>query len=85
MDLFVFITIVIVVSGILGPLAKGLGRRIGKGGDSPELQVLRQALAEAEQRLTETERRLAMAEERLDFQENLLTKRATHRVLSDGA
>jgi outer membrane protein TolC len=76
MNLLVMIIGVMVISGILSPIAKGIGRRIGKGGpDSADLARIAAALESTEQRLADTERRLHQAEERLDFQEKLLDSR----------
>jgi hypothetical protein len=73
MTLFIFIVIVIFLSGILSPIAKGYSRRIAAGGTSPKmLQELSDELERAEQRIADAERRLHDAEERLDFQEKLL-------------
>ncbi|MEX1182786.1 MAG: hypothetical protein WEF86_06090 [Gemmatimonadota bacterium] len=80
MNFFIFIVIVMAVSGILTPIAKGVSRRIAKGGpDSAELKRLRAELEAAEQRISEAEHRLRLNEERLDFQEKLLAPRATRR------
>jgi hypothetical protein len=74
MTVFVFIVVVIFLSGILGPIAKGYARRIAAGGPSPQaLQQLQRELEQAEQRIADAERRLQHAEERLDFQEKLLS------------
>jgi hypothetical protein len=73
MTVFVFIVVVIFLSGILGPIAKGYARRIATGGPTPKaLQDLKDELERAEQRIADAERRLHYAEERLDFQEKLL-------------
>lgn len=74
MGIFVFIIAAMVLTGILSPIAKGLGDRIGKGGpDNADLQRLRAELEATEQRLGDAERRLQLNEERLDFQEKLLS------------
>jgi hypothetical protein len=73
MTVFIFVVVVIFLSGILSPIAKGYSRRIAAGGASPKvLQELREELERAEQRIAEAEHRLHLAEERLDFQEKLL-------------
>jgi hypothetical protein len=81
MDVFSFIIVVIVLSGVVAPLAKGLGNRLSKGGapalDRARLERLAAELEQAEQRLADTERRLEHAEERLDFQEKLLSPRSS--------
>jgi hypothetical protein len=73
MTVFIFVVIVIFLSGILAPIAKGYARRIATSGPTPAmLQELRDELERAEQRIADAERRLHHAEERLDFQEKLL-------------
>lgn len=82
MDLFVFIIIVIVLSGVVAPLAKGAAHRLSKGQSRADAEKLARIVAEleaAEQRLADAERRLELAEERLDFQEKLLSPRASGR------
>lgn len=82
MDVFSFIIVVIVLSGVVAPVAKGLGNRLAKSGapaDRAKLDRLAAELESAEQRLADTERRLLLAEERLDFQERLLSSRASSR------
>ena len=58
---------------VLGPLAKGIGMRLARGGkparDPAEVAA---SLRATEQRLAETETRLAIVEEKLDFYEKLL-------------
>jgi hypothetical protein len=76
MTVLVFVIVVIVLTGIMGPLAKGYGERLSKGGPAAvDLARLRADLEATEQRLADTERRLELAEERLDFQEKLLSPR----------
>lgn len=80
MDVFVFIIIVIILSGVVVPLAKGAATRLSKGtsrADAERLARIAGELEAAEQRLSDAERRLQLAEERLDFQENLLAPRAS--------
>ncbi|MGH7466276.1 MAG: hypothetical protein ACREK1_13925 [Longimicrobiales bacterium] len=80
--MFTFILIIIILSGVVAPVAKGLGGRLAKGApDSRELGRLRTELERVDQRLTETERRLQLAEERMDFQEQLLSSRSAPRNL----
>lgn len=83
MDLYVFILVVIVLSGVVAPLAKGAAHRLSKGqspADRERLARLAAELEAAEQRLSDAERRLHLAEERLDFQEKLLSPRASDRA-----
>jgi uncharacterized protein (DUF3084 family) len=83
MDVFTFVIAIIVLSGVVAPLAKGLGNRLGKGGSPAESAKLARVVSEleaAEQRLGDAERRLQLAEERLDFQEKLLTARSSRRA-----
>jgi hypothetical protein len=76
MGVFTFIIVIMILSGIVAPLAKGLSRRLAKGGpDSREIAELKAELERAEQRISESERRLQLAEERMDFQEQLLSSR----------
>jgi hypothetical protein len=80
MGVFEFVIVVVLASVILGPLAKGIGTRIGRSGAPPDAGRIARLAAEleaAEQRLSDAERRLFLAEERLDFQEKLLTARAS--------
>jgi hypothetical protein len=80
MDLFAFIIVVIVISGVITPLAKGAAHRLSKGPSRADMERLTRLAAEleaTEQRLADAERRLELAEERLDFQENLLSPRAS--------
>lgn len=78
MPVFAFILVIIFLTAVLGPLAKGIGDRIAKSGPRPEeLGRLRRELEAAEQRLADAERRLQSAEERLDFQEKLLSSRSS--------
>jgi hypothetical protein len=78
MGLFTFILIIIVLSAIVGPIAKGLGDRLAKGGpDTAYLEKLKAELEQADQRIADAERRLELAEERLDFQEKLLSSRSS--------
>jgi hypothetical protein len=82
MDIFVFIIIIIVLSGVVAPLAKGAANRLAKGtsrADAERIARIATELEAAEQRLADAERRLMLAEERLDFQENLLSPRASRR------
>ncbi|HEX2168152.1 MAG TPA: hypothetical protein VHG09_13040 [Longimicrobiales bacterium] len=77
MGVFTFILIIIVLSAIISPIAKGLGDRLSKGGpDSRYVAELKAELERAEQRLADAERRLELTEERLDFQEKLLSSRS---------
>jgi Flp pilus assembly protein TadB len=77
MTIFVFIIMIIVISSIVAPLAKGYGERLSKGApENRDIQRLTTELEQAEQRLAEAERRLLLAEERLDFQEKLLSSRS---------
>jgi hypothetical protein len=83
MDVFTFVIAIIVLSGVVAPLAKGLGNRWAKGGspaESAKLARLAAELESAEQRLADAEHRLLQAEERLDFQEKLLTSRSSRRA-----
>jgi hypothetical protein len=76
MNILLFIIIIVVISGVIAPLAKGFAGQLSKGApDSADLRRLAAELERTEQRLSETERRLSDAEERLDFQERLLTSR----------
>jgi hypothetical protein len=80
MDVFTFVIVIVILSGVVVPLAKGLGVRWARGASAVDARTLARLAAEleaAEQRLAETERRLMLAEERLDFQEKLLTARST--------
>ncbi|HSJ05905.1 MAG TPA: hypothetical protein VK936_04330 [Longimicrobiales bacterium] len=80
MDLYVFIIVIVLVSGVVVPLAKGAAHRLAKGtsrADTERLARLAGELETTEQRLSDAERRLQLAEERLDFQENLLAPRAS--------
>jgi hypothetical protein len=84
MGMFTFIIIVVAISAILGPIAKGIGDRLAKSGPTaPDLAKLRSDLEQADQRLADAERRLMQAEERLDFQEKLLSPRAGTRPVSE--
>lgn len=81
MGMFTFILIIVILSGIFAPIAKGLGERLSKGApDNRDLARLKEELERAEQRLAETERRLQLAEERMDFQEQLLSSRSSGRI-----
>jgi division protein CdvB (Snf7/Vps24/ESCRT-III family) len=78
MGIFVFILIIMVLSGIVAPIAKGLGDRLAKGApNNKDLAQLRAELERADERLAEAERRLQLAEERMDFQEKLLSSRSS--------
>lgn len=78
MPVFAFILVIIFLTAVIGPLAKGIGDRIGRGGaQSQDLLGLKRELEAAEQRLADAERRLQSAEERLDFQEKLLSSRSS--------
>jgi hypothetical protein len=78
MGMFTFILIIVVLSGIIAPIAKGLGDRLAKGSpDTDHLAKLKAELDQADQRLADAERRLLLAEERLDFQEKLLSTRSS--------
>lgn len=78
MGVFMFVLIIIILSAIVAPIAKGFGERLGRGGpDSRDLAELRSELERADQRLAEAERRLELAEERMDFQEKLLSSRSS--------
>lgn len=78
MSLLYFILLLVVLTAIFEPLAKGIAKRIGNGGGDPaELKRLRTLLEDTEQRLQDAERRLQQAEERLDFQEKLLSSRSS--------
>jgi hypothetical protein len=80
MTILVFILMVVVISSIVAPLAKGYGERLSKGApDNREIQRVLTELERAEQRIADTERRLLLAEERLDFQEKLLSTRSAER------
>jgi hypothetical protein len=82
MGVYTFILVIIILSAIVAPIAKGLGDRLAKGApDSRDLARLKAELERADQRLTETERRLQLAEERMDFQEQLLSSRSTSRSI----
>ena len=84
MSVFFWIIAIMVVSGILSPIAKGIGRRISKPGpDTGDLARIAQELERTEQRLSDTERRLQMAEERLEFQEKLLSSRPPGQLRRD--
>ncbi|CAN5767340.1 hypothetical protein BH23GEM9_BH23GEM9_21860 [soil metagenome] len=77
MTVFTFVIVIVVLSAVVAPLAKGLARRLSKGGPvGADLQRVLSELEQADQRLADTERRLQLAEERLDFQEKLLGSRA---------
>lgn len=76
MSVFIFIIAIMALTGIISPIAKGIGRRISKGGpDSVDLKRLMAELEATEQRLADAERRLQLNEERLDFQEKLISSR----------
>jgi hypothetical protein len=78
MSVFIFVLIIIFLSAVVAPLAKGLANRLAKGGPaSSDVARLAAELERAEQRLADTERRLYLAEERLDFQEKLLDSRTS--------
>lgn len=78
MGVFMFVLVIIILSAIIAPIAKGFGDRLAKGGpESRDLAKLRAELEQADERLGEAERRLAQAEERLDFQEKLLSARSS--------
>jgi hypothetical protein len=81
MNVFIFVLIIIFLTAVIGPLAKGIGDRIGRSGKPPldeaRLGRLAADLEAADQRLADAERRLHLAEERLDFQEKLLSARAS--------
>jgi len=84
MGVFTFIIIVVAISAILGPVAKGIGDRLAKGRpDDGHLAKLMAELEHADQRLADAERRLYLAEERLDFQEKLLSSRSSARTPPD--
>ena len=79
--MFTFILIIVILSGIFSPIAKGLGARLSKGApDNRDLARLKEELDQAEQRLADAERRLQLAEERMDFQEQLLSSRSSARI-----
>jgi hypothetical protein len=72
-EIFLFI----VALSVLGPIAKGIGSRIARGGrQAPSNPALESNLQATEQRLAETESRLAAVEEKLDFYEKLLANPA---------
>ncbi|HEX6309366.1 MAG TPA: hypothetical protein VFZ69_14315 [Longimicrobiales bacterium] len=78
MPVLAFVLVIIFLTAVVAPLAKGIGERIGRsGGSGEDLVKLREELERADQRLAETERRLQLAEERLDFQEKLLSSRSS--------
>jgi hypothetical protein len=78
MTVFMFVIMIIILTAIVGPLAKGYGERLSKGApDNRMLARMTEELERAEQRLSDTERRLQLAEERLDFQEKLLSSRSS--------
>ena len=84
MNVFIWIIAIMVVSGILSPIAKGIGRRISKPGpDTGDLARIAHELERTEQRLSDTERRLHLAEERLEFQEKLLSSRSSGHLRGD--
>jgi hypothetical protein len=73
-----FVVIMVALTVVLEPLAKGFARRIGNTPtDAAELARLRTLLEETDTRLQDAERRLRDAEERLDFQERLLSTRSS--------
>jgi hypothetical protein len=73
MNVFIFIAVIVFLASVIGPLAKGLGDRLARGGGGDaDLRRLAAELERAEQRIADAERRLNDAEERLDFQEKLL-------------
>jgi hypothetical protein len=85
MGVFTFVLIIIILSAIVAPIAKGLGDRLAKGApDGAALARLKAELERADQRLTDTERRLQLAEERMDFQEQLLSSRNAPRTIPSG-
>ena len=85
MGVFTFVLVIIILSAIVAPIAKGYGDRLAKGGaDGRDLAKLRAELERTDQRLAETERRLQLAEERMDFQEQLLSSRSSGRKLPQG-
>jgi hypothetical protein len=88
MDVFSFIIAIVILSGVVAPLAKGIGSRLAKGGapavDRARLDRMAAELEAAEQRLADTERRLMLAEERLDFQERLLSSRSSRGGTGNG-
>lgn len=78
MDVFTFVIAIVILSGVVAPIAKGIGGRLSRGGPATaDLRRLADELERTEQRLADTERRLGQAEERLDFQERLLGARAS--------
>lgn len=80
MTVFVFVVVVIALSSIVSPIAKGYARRLAASAPTPEaLRRLQSELEQAEQRIADTERRLQLAEDRLDFQEKLLSAPSTGR------
>jgi hypothetical protein len=82
MGVYAFILVIIILSAIIAPIAKGLGDRLAKGApDGRDIARLKAELERADQRLAETERRLQLAEERMDFQEQLLSARSTSRSI----
>ena len=61
MTLLLFILLVVVLSSIAAPLAKGYGERLSRGSpDNRDLQRLAAELERTEQRLVEAERRLLL-------------------------
>jgi uncharacterized membrane protein (DUF106 family) len=81
MGMFTFILVIVILSAIFAPIAKGLGERLSKGApDNRDLARLREELERADQRLADAERRLQQAEERMDFQEQLLSSRSSARI-----
>jgi hypothetical protein len=69
-----FVVLLVVLTAVLEPLAKGIAKRIGNTpSDAEELKRLRTLMEDADMRLQDAERRLREAEERLDFQEKLLS------------
>jgi hypothetical protein len=77
-SIFFFLLLLVVLTGVLGPLARGFAARMGNTpSDAAELARLRTLLEDADMRLQDAERRLRDAEERLDFQEKLLSSRSS--------
>lgn len=80
LNLFGFIVALVV----LGPIAKGIGARLARGGRVDKNPELEKNLRATEQRLAETETRLAAVEEKLDFYEKLLADPTTRGASGKG-
>jgi hypothetical protein len=71
MGVFTFVLVIIILSAIIAPIAKGLGDRLATGApDGRDLARLKAELERADQRLAETERRLQLAEDEWTFRSN---------------